>query len=182
MRIAKLLVPLLFAVCAAWPALAARARAGDEDVIREARAKESVPSAVERDEPDVIRSAERLERSVLVAAVLERNPSIEAARQAWRAAVERPAQAAALDDPMVSYGLAPLSIGSAAVRFGQELEVAQPLPYRGKRRLRGSIAAAEAEGLLAGLGELRLELARRAAILHADYVLVHEALRINAEH
>ncbi|HVR27899.1 MAG TPA: TolC family protein, partial [Thermoanaerobaculia bacterium] len=46
----------------------------------------------------------------------------------------------------------------------------------------GSIAAAEAEGLLAGLGELRLELARRAAILHADYVLVHEALRINAEH
>ena len=131
---------------------------------------------------DAIASADRLERSLLVAAVLERNPSIEAARQAWRAAAEVPARASALDDPMVSYAIAPLSVGSAAVDFGQELEVAQPLPYPGKRRLRGGVAAAEAEALLADLGELRSELARRASILHADYVLVHEALRINAEH
>src|SRR5262245_12033185 len=78
-------------------------------------------------EPDVIASWERLERPVLVAAVLERNPTLEAARQAWRAATEHAAQAGALEQPRIAYGFAPLSIGSGLL-VGQEIELSLPIP------------------------------------------------------
>jgi outer membrane protein TolC len=126
-------------------------------------------------------AADRLERSELIAAVLERNPSIEAARQAWRAAAERPAQTSGLEPLMVSWGVAPLSVG-ADVPFGQRLELVQSFAARGSRRVRAGAAAAEADARAADLDALRLELARRAALLHVDYVLVHEAQRLNAEH
>ncbi len=124
----------------------------------------------------------RLRREALVQAVLACNQDLEAARQAWLAARERPAQAGALDDPMASYGVAPLSVGAAGVGFGQELRVEQPLPYPGRRALRRVQAEAEAEVAGAELGSVRLELATTAALLFADYALVHRALAINADH
>lgn len=123
-----------------------------------------------------------LERDVLVRTVLERNPSLEAARQAWRAAAARPAQAGALEDPMLSYGIAPLSIGSGDVNFGQEIRVEQPLPYPGRRALRRAQAEAEAEVVLSDYRTALLELAATAALLFEDYRLVHRAVEINQEH
>src|SRR5258706_12684880 len=58
-------------------------------------------------------SAPQMERRVLVEAVLVANPDIEAIRQGWRAALAEVSAAGALDDPMVSYEVAPLSIGSS---------------------------------------------------------------------
>src|SRR5262245_2051666 len=49
-----------------------------------------------------------LERAALVRAVLARNPSVEAAREAWRAALARARHDRALPDPMLEYGFAPL--------------------------------------------------------------------------
>lgn len=46
----------------------------------------------------------------LAAAVLERNPGVEAARAAWAAATARYAQETSLEDPRVSYTFAPLSV------------------------------------------------------------------------
>ena len=60
-----------------------------------------------------------LDRQALITAVLAENPSVEAARQAVRAAKARPAQEHALDDPMLGYTIAPASIATDAVRFGQ---------------------------------------------------------------
>lgn len=133
-------------------------------------------------ESDPLAGLSRLERDVLVRTVLERNPSLEAARQAWRAAAARPAQAGAFEDPMLSYGIAPLSIGSGDVNFGQELRVEQPLPYPGRRALRRVQAEAEAEGVLSDYRTALLELASTAALLFEDYRLVHRAIEINREH
>ncbi len=135
-------------------------------------------------ESDPLAGLSRLEREVLVRTVLERNPSLEAARQAWRAAAARPAQARSLEDPTVSYGVAPLSAGAigADVDFGQEVEVSQMLPYPGKRRVRGAKAEAEADTALEQYRAARLELATAASVSYDDYYRVHRALEINAEH
>lgn len=137
---------------------------------------------VEASERDPLADLGRLERGVLVETVLERNPSLEAARQAWQAAVARPAQAGALADPRLSYGVAPLSIGSSDVDLGQELRVEQALPYPGLRPLRRAQAEAEAEAVLSDYRTAVLELASSAALLFEDYRLVHRAIEINQEH
>ena len=49
-----------------------------------------------------------LDRRAYVRAVLERNPSIESARQGWRAALSRVSQSGTFEDPMIDLGIAPL--------------------------------------------------------------------------
>lgn len=139
-----------------------------------------VQTPVEIEDP--LAGLSRLERDVLVRTVLERNPNLEAARHAWRAAAARPAQAGALEDPTLSYGLAPLSLGSGDVNFGQEIRVEQPLPYPGSRALRRAQAEAEAEVVLSDYRTALLELAATAALLFEDYRLVQRAIEINQEH
>jgi cobalt-zinc-cadmium efflux system outer membrane protein len=125
---------------------------------------------------------ERLDRRTLVAAVLERNPNLEVARQAWRAAIARYPQVTSLDDPMLGVGVAPLSFGSNAVDPGARFDLSQRLPFPGKRRLRGEAALAEAEAAGQDLETLRLELAALACQLFDDLVLVARALEINTIH
>lgn len=123
-----------------------------------------------------------LRREELVSAVLARNPTLEAMRQAWLAAQQRVPQATALEDPMASYGLAPLSVASDRVGLGQEVRVSQRFPYPGTLRLRGEAARAEAEAAALGFEAERLRLALAAAQLYDDYALVDRALEINEEH
>ena len=122
-----------------------------------------------------------LDRAAVVAAVLARNPSVDAAREALRAALAEIPQATALDDPMVGYELAPLSIASDAP-FGQAVSIRQKLPFPGKRRLAGELALAMAEAEAAELGAVRLELAQMASELYDDYFVAARALDINAQH
>lgn len=131
---------------------------------------------------DPLAGLSRLERDALVRTVLERNPDIEAARQAWRAAAARPAQAGALEDPMLSYGVAPLSIASGDVGFGQELRVEQRIPDPGRRSLRRTQARAEVDAAVSDYHAAVLELSAMAALLFEDYRLVYRAAEINQEH
>jgi outer membrane protein TolC len=123
-----------------------------------------------------------LERGELLAAVAARNPGLAAARQAWEAARARAPQERALDNPMVSYGLAPLSVAASDVPFGQEIEVRQPLPWPGRRTARGAQAEAEAEVVLQDSRELLLELTDEASRMYDDWYLVHRALEVNDQH
>ena len=122
-----------------------------------------------------------LDRAELVTAVLLQNPSIEAARQAWRAAAEREDQVLALDDPRLSTSVAPLSIGGDD-RFGVRVEASQMLPYPGKRGLRGAIARAEADAARNDYESVRLELSAMASLLFDEYYRIVRALAINEEH
>jgi len=127
-------------------------------------------------------AAEQLSRRDLIATVLERNPTILAMREAWKAARERPIQAATLDDPMASYGIAPLSIGSSRVDFGETAELSQRFPWPGKLRLRGEAAQHEAAAREYDYETIRQEVALAASDLFDDYYVVERALEINAEH
>ena len=140
----------------------------------------AAPAPSDRTEP--FEGAERLDRAALVRSVLARNPEIEAARLAARAAAERVPQATSLDDPMLSYGVGPLSLVADDTRFGQVLRVGQHLPYPGTLRLRGEAAGAEADAAHREIETVRLELATAASLLYDDYYLVHRALAINDEH
>ena len=131
---------------------------------------------------DPLSELDRLDRETVIRAVVARNPTIEAARQAWEAAREREPQLSSLDDPSVSYSVAPLSIGAGDVRYGQSIGFAQRLPYPGKLRLRGEIARAEAEAARHDYQAVRLQLATLASLLFDDYYFVVRALEINAEH
>src|SRR5262249_21135495 len=125
--------------------------------------------------------AGELDRAAVVAAVLARNPDLDAARAAWRAAVAAYPSATALDDPMAGYALAPLSIGSGA-RFGQRIEISQKLPWPGRRALRGDAALADAEAAGADLEALRLDLAEAAVRAFDDDYVAARALAINQHH
>lgn len=122
-----------------------------------------------------------VDRAALVAAVLAQNPDLDAARATWRAALAAYPSVIALDDPMVSYAIAPFSIGSQTP-FGQQIQLSQALPWPGKRRLRGDAALADAEAAQADFEALRLDLAEAAVqALDDDYIAVR-ALEINQHH
>jgi outer membrane protein TolC len=123
-----------------------------------------------------------LEQEELVQRVLERNPSLESARLAWKAALNREPQATALDDPVVSYSLGPRTIGESDTRYGNVVGIAQRFPFPGKLRLRGEIARAEAEGVREDYEAMRRTLAVMASVFFSDYYAVARSLETNAQH
>lgn len=124
----------------------------------------------------------RLDRAALIRAVLASNPSAEAARQGWRAALAQYPQSSALPDPMVEYSLAPLSIGSSNVSFGQVIGINQRFPWPGKLALEGEVALAEAEAAREGYDATRQRLALMASMLFDQYYAVQRSLDLNEEH
>jgi cobalt-zinc-cadmium efflux system outer membrane protein len=155
------------------------ASAADER--RSLQQEEALAQAPRPSEDEPFAQATVLERAELVRQVLARNPSLGAAREAWRAALARYPQDTALEDPMLSYSVAPLSIAGGE-RFGQVVELSQQLPFPGKRGLRGEVALAEAEALREDLEELRLRLALMASTLFDELFIVQRSLAINDEH
>jgi cobalt-zinc-cadmium efflux system outer membrane protein len=123
-----------------------------------------------------------LARAAYVRAVLRSNPSIESARQGWRAALARVRQAGVFEDPMVDLRIAPLSVGSSEARAGYEVGMSQKLPWFGKRSLEASVAAAEAEASKSDFEAARRELAFTAVTLYDRYFVAARSLEINAEH
>lgn len=128
-----------------------------------------------------------LDRNELIQAVLDRNPSIESARQAWQTAVYRYPQVIALDDPMMAYAFAPESIGNKTfndqpLRFGQTIELSQKFPFPGKRSLQGKISLTDAQKMQGDFESVKLELALTASTFFDDYYLIGKALEVNAHH
>lgn len=134
------------------------------------------------DGDELFAGTEVLRPDALVATVLERNPTIERARQAWNEALAAVPQATGLPDPMLGVTVAPLSLFDDDVKVGFGAELRQPLPYPGKRRLRGEVALAEAEASQEDVRTVRQRLALMATQLYYDYFLVERALAINVEH
>lgn len=121
-----------------------------------------------------------LAREALIAEVLRRSPTLESARQALRAALARPAQAGALDDPRLGAGVAPWSLGASAVDAGYSLEISQAFPFPGTLALREELAEAEAEAASHDYETTRLRIALLASRLFDDYHLAGRAAEIDA--
>jgi outer membrane protein, heavy metal efflux system len=136
--------------------------------------------AVATDDP--FAGAATLSRDALVAAVLDRNPTLRAARAAWRAALARFPQETAPPDPTLGFGIAPAAVGGRQQGDGHRVELRQPVPFPGKLRLRGEIALAEAEAAAHDHAAARLRLVTAAALLYDDHYLAARAREVNAHH
>src|SRR5262249_7530236 len=138
------------------------------------------PARADEAEGDALGDARELSRGALVASVLARNPTIEAARAAWRAALARYPQATALPDPTFSYAARPRSFGSGEVAPANDFMLSQPIPFPGKLGLRGERALDEAEAAQRALESERTRLASVASIAFDNYWLADRALEANA--
>ncbi len=131
---------------------------------------------------DPFASVTVLSRAGLVAGVLERNPGVDAARAAWRAALARYPQENALPDPMFGYAARPRSFGSDEVEAANDFSLSQSLPFPGKLALRGERALAGADAAQNELEGERVRLAALASRLFDEYWLAARALETNAKH
>jgi outer membrane protein TolC len=144
--------------------------------------QESAPAASDED-VDPFPGSGSLERAALVRAVLERNPTLAAARQAWRAALALHPQVTSLEDPTLGLGVAPRSLdGNSATDKGYRADLSQALPFPGKLALRGEAALAEAEAARHEHDAVRLRLAAMASALFDDHYLAARALEVNEHH
>ncbi|MDP9149514.1 MAG: TolC family protein [Myxococcota bacterium] len=123
-----------------------------------------------------------LERAKYVRAVLQRNRSVEEARQSWRAAIARARQSGAFEDPMVTLEIAPLSIGSSSARIGYTAMISQRVPWPGKLALEESAAQAEGDAAKNDFEAARRELALTASLLYDQYFVAARSLEVNAHH
>ena len=123
-----------------------------------------------------------LERRAYVRAVLDRNPSVESARQGWRGAIARIRESGSFEDPAVDLGIAPLSIGSSSARLGYTAAISQRLPWPGKRALEESVAKAEAQAMKSDFETTKRDLALTAAVLYDQYFVGQRSLEIDAQH
>jgi outer membrane protein TolC len=131
---------------------------------------------------DPFAGASALDRAALVQEVLRRNPSLQAAAAAWRAAQARVAQEPALEDPMLSYEIAPLSIFDEHAPLGHMVKIEQRLPVPGARDLRAEMARAEAAMARGTWAETELGLAMTASMLYDEWYIAHRALDISGHH
>jgi len=128
---------------------------------------------------DPFRGHASLDRAALIQEALRRNPGIDAARSAWRAALARYPQDTALEDPMLDGAIGPRSFGSDKVDTGFSVALAQALPFPGKRSMRGEMALSEAEAISQAYEDERLRLAATASMLFDDYYFVARAIEQN---
>jgi outer membrane protein TolC len=97
------------------------------------------------------RAAEPVRLNDLIREALARNPEVLAAQKRYEAARQRPSQESSLPDPMLSVGYASNGGPLPGQGLGTQptsnvgFAVSQEIPYPGKRRLRGDIAAKEAD-------------------------------------
>jgi outer membrane protein TolC len=168
---------LVLAACAG-PGQASHRRALEQALLRSEPSASTASAAA----ADPWRGLALLERGRLVQEVLRRNPTLAAARSAWRAALARYPQETAFDDPMVGYTVAPRALAGRAAPLGNMVELSQPIPFPGKLALRGEAALDAAEAAGHEFEAERLRLATLASLLFDRWYETARAIEINADH
>ena len=124
----------------------------------------------------------RLELEDVLERVLEKNPTLGAARAAWDEARAQARQAGALEDPMLEVMGAPRSFGSNSnVDPGYRIGLTQPLPIFGQRGLRRRLAENDARAAGWDLRTMQLDLVREARTSFLDYWRIGRAIALNRE-
>lgn len=122
--------------------------------------------------------AERLTAEGLAARVLEANPGLVAIEAAAEAAAFRVDPAGSLDDPMLSYGVAPLTAGGDR-SVNQRVDFNQKIPWPGTLAARESAARYDALAAERDVDALRLRVIAQAKAAYAEWYFVHAALDIH---
>src|SRR5438552_6579081 len=101
--------------------------------------------------------------------VLERNPTLGAARAAWSEAKARARLDGAWEDPMLDLMAAPRSFGSSSVESAYRIGVQQSFPIFGQRGLRRRMGEADARAAAWDLRTAQLDLVLQARLMFAEY-------------
>ncbi len=120
--------------------------------------------------------AQSLDR--LVREVLQRNPSLTAARYKWEAQRERPKIAGSLPDPMVSYGYFFDNVETRVGAQNQKVGASQKIPFPGKLSLASKKAGQEAVIAAWEYQTLARELILRAKTAYYDLYQVDRSREI----
>jgi outer membrane protein TolC len=123
----------------------------------------------------------RLALDTVIAAAVENNPRIRAARALAAAARERSIQAGAWDDPRVGVDVERFGTTRLFDWTGNEWMVSQALPLNGKNRQRARAASADASAAWAEVRWRELDLSVRARAAYARLANAHAQLAINGE-
>lgn len=115
------------------------------------------------------------------------NPELRGMGWEADAAKERVQPAGALPDPMLAVELRDIGVGNPSLNLSPSqvgstrYQVRQTFPLWGKRDLKESVAAAEAEGAGSRVHAVRLDLRARVKTAFAQYYAADRAWRINEE-
>ncbi|SPE42648.1 Outer membrane efflux protein [Candidatus Sulfopaludibacter sp. SbA3] len=122
-------------------------------------------------------AAKPIQLKEFIATALARNPEILAAQKRYEAARLRPAQENSLPDPRLSFGYASNGGPLPGQGLGSQptsnigVMVSQEIPYPGKLKLRGGIAAKEAGAEFQQY--LAVQLSVRSRVIQAYHMLHH---------
>jgi outer membrane protein TolC len=106
------------------------------------------------------------------------NPGLEAAFRQWKAAMERIPQVTSLPNPKLEYGY---FIEEVETRVGpqeQKLTLSQVFPWFGKLRLKGEMAAQEAEAAWQKYQAKKLQLFYEVKKAYAEYYFLGKSIAI----
>jgi len=118
----------------------------------------------------------------LVEELLKSNPELQAARKRYEAALTRPAQESALPDPRITAGWVsngwpyPGAGLGAAATSNIGIQVAQEIPFPGKRALKGGIAQKEADGKAQAVRATELRLVAQLKERYYELLFIYEAV------
>jgi len=136
---------------------------------------------------DPVTQAGALTSEKLVEWVLARNPGLEELQAAIDEAASRVVPAGSLDDPQLSYAVAPATINDyqrpngADGSVNQRIELTQSIPWPGTLALREEQARSEVAAADQMLSERRLQIIAAIKTGFAEWYYVHRALEINRE-
>lgn len=121
--------------------------------------------------------------------IVASNPQLESHRSTVAAQEELIESYGALDDPRISYAIAPNSIGDSipssfgnALRVRQNIQLSQSIPWPGKRALRSEKEAANTAVAQQRYEGTRIDLITQARALWSQWWFVQDSLRKNMEH
>jgi outer membrane protein, heavy metal efflux system len=110
--------------------------------------------------------------------VLEANPGLVAIQAAAEVAAYRIDPAGALDDPVLSYGIAPLTHDSNR-GLNQKFDFSQKIPWPGTLAARAAAARHDASAAGRSVDMLQLRVITQTKSAYAEWHFIHEALKIH---
>lgn len=120
--------------------------------------------------------------SAVVRQAVSDNPQLASLRAKWEAMLERPAQAKALPNPMLSYGGMDMANGGDWPDTNEKRVMAQQeFPWFGKRALREGIAAKEAESMRRELEAMTRDVVMTVKESFYDLYAVQQVITVTHE-
>jgi outer membrane protein, heavy metal efflux system len=125
---------------------------------------------------------ESVRLDALVEELLKSNPELQAARKRYEAALTRPAQESALPDPRITAGWISNGWPYPGAGLGSEvtsnigIQVAQEIPFPGKRALKGGIAQKEADSEAQAVRATELRLVAQLKEKYYELLYIYDAV------